>query len=577
MSRFRRVLSLLLGVLMVTGYVAAPATSAPSKRTVDLTVAHGRSVQAKAFRATAAVPGDITGDGKADAVVRDPGADSGSLRLFTHNGETGSNPWTGSVPAGGSWDFADALLLADVTGDARPDVVARDPNTANGTLWVYPYDGSGWSTRFSAGTGWNAYRTIQLGDVTGDGKPDLLGREQAVASGTLWVYPHNGATTANPWPAASRYWAGTGWNLANVMVLADVNGDAGADMVVRDGSGALWIYPHNGNLRQNPYTSRYGAGTGWNLADVMLLADATGDGDPDIVARDGTGALWVYPHSGVTTGNPWTAARYAAGTGWSFANAFLAGDVSGDGKPDLLTRVHGGDLWVYPNDGSTPWVSRFAAGSRWAFENQLLLGDVNLDGKPDLVTRDPAVSDGALWVYPGDGATDRDPWTGPRVLAGTGWNLATAMVLGDLTGDGRPDVLARDRAGDLWIYPHNGGTDANPWTGSRVWAGTGWNTAARIALADVDGDGRQDLVDLEQDGTLWVYVTGGGPTRIAGDWSGVAVLATGDVDGDGRPDLVTRDTAGALWVHPHSGAAQNPWLSAQAAGTGWSFASAILL
>lgn len=598
----RRSLPLVLTAVLVAGLGAAavPSSAAPRPkpqphRVADLDAAWSAAApsslrshaQSRARALAVPVPGDVTGDGLADAVVRDPGPDSGALRVYAHDGSAaGGNPWPSFTVAAGDWDFADVLQVADVTGDGLPDVVARDPEAGNGTLWVYPSDGSGWPTRFSAGTNWNTYDQLLLSDVTGDGRPDLLTREPGAAAGTLWIHPHSGATSGNPW-TRPRYWAGTGWNLATVMTPADITGDGHGDIVVRDGAGALWVYPHNGTTTANPYTSRYGAGTGWNLATLLLTADATGDGRPDVVIRDGSGALWVYPHSGAAAGtNPYTVARYAAGTAWDASDALLAADVTGDGRDDLLGRAHAGDLWVYPTSApggaGGPWAERFTAGSRWAFENALLLGDVTGDGRPDLVARDRAATNGTLWVYPNTGATTSDPWTAPRFFGGTGWNTVTELALGDLTGDSRPDLLARDRRGELWIYPHNGGTGggSNPWTAGRRWAGSGWTTAVTLKLADVDGDGRPDLVDHEQDGTLWVYPTSGAaPIRIDGDWSDTDVLAAGDVTGDGRPDLVSRDAGGGLWLHPHDGSSDgtDPWTAREPAGSGWGFASAFLL
>ncbi|WP_053205128.1 FG-GAP repeat domain-containing protein [Jiangella muralis] len=591
----RRSLPLALAAVLIAGLgaAAAPASAGrPSERgpavgprVLDLDVAWSRAARPQSSRTlAAAVPGDVTGDGRADAVVRDPGPDSGSLRVYAHDGSAaGTNPWPSFTVATGDWDFADVLQLADVTGDGLPDVVARDPDVDNGTLWIYPNDGSGgadpWPTRVSAGRNWNIYDQIVLGDVTGDGRPDLLTREPGAASGTLWLHAHNGTTTGNPW-TLPRYWAGTGWNLATVMTAADITGDGNADMLVRDGGGALWVYPHNGNTSTNPYTSRYGAGTGWNLVTLLITADATGDGRPDVVARNASGGLLVYRHNGAAAGsNPYTVAPYAAGTGWDSSDALLAGDVTGDGRDDVLGRAHAGDLWVYPTAAAGPWSARFAAGSTWAFENALLLGDLTGDGRPDLVARDRAATNGTLWVYPHTGATSSNPWTAPRYFAGTGWNTVTELTLGDLTGDGRPDILARDRRGELWIYPHGGQTSSNPWTVSRRWAGSGWATATTLKLADVDGDGRLDLVDHEDDGTLWVYPTSGVATiQIGGDWAASDVLATGDVTGDGRPDLVSRDAAGDLWLHPHDGSTTtDPWTARQPAGSGFEWASALLL
>jgi hypothetical protein len=588
-------LTLAVGAGMIG--IGDPGTAAAdgpnAKRTAKLIMARsaddrGRDkATGRADRTTAtglaAQPGDVTGDGLADAVVRDPGADSGTLRVFTHDGTAEDNPWPASESFGGDWDFADPLLLGDVTGDDHPDLVARD---ASGALSIHPYrtdvatGANPWPDKLAAGMGWGRFDTLLLGDVTGDGRPDLIGREPGAASGTLWIIRHDGSS-GNPY-GSTPYWAGTGWNLADAMLLGDATGDGFPDIVVRDGAGSLWIYPHNHATTQNPYTSRTAAGTGWTVGQTLVLADATGDGRLDLIGRSGD-ALTIHPHNGAASGQVWSGPPIPAGTGWDFANAVIAGDLTGDGRPELVARVHQGDLWVYPGDGETPWSDRFSAGNRWAYEDQLLLGDVTGDGKIDIVARDPKAVSGTLWIYPGDGATDSDPWTATRAFAGTGWNLATAMALGDLTGDGRPDLLIKDRGGELWVYPHNGTTGAtNPWTVQRRWVGSGWGTARELRLADVDGDGRADLVDLEVDGTLWVYPTGSPesgaqpPIKIDGDWSEVAELAVGDVDGTDRPSLVTITESGDVTVYAHAAGAVL-WSSGRAVASGWDFASALLL
>ena len=278
-------------------------------------------------------------------------------------------------------------------------------------------------------------------------------------------------------------------------------------------------------------------------------------------------------------GAPWTSQPISAGGGWNFANAFLLGDIDGNGKADLLARVAGGALSLYPNNGTaTPWTTSISAGMGWDAMDQLLLGDVNDDHRADLLARDPAMAGGTLWIYPNSGASGADPWTVPRIWVGVGWNLATAMALGDLTGDGNTDILVRDSAGTLWVYPGTGATTGSPFTPPRVWAGTGWNTARALTLGDVNGDGLADLVDQETDGTMWIYLTepAGAPTvppiQVTGDWKRTNAIAVGDVDGDGRPDLVARDATGALWIYPNNGSTTgDPWTgSPHAAGGDWS-------
>src|SRR5690606_13813233 len=101
------------------------------------------------------------------------------------------------------------------------------------------------------------------------------------------------------------------------------------------------------------------------------------------------------------------------------------------------------------------------------------------------LARDPGTDDGTLWVYPntGDGA---DRWPA-RFSAGTGWNHARTLLVGDVDADGDADLLARDGVtanGTLWVYRGDGSTASNPWTTPPIWAGTGWNTVGPIMLAD---------------------------------------------------------------------------------------------
>ncbi|MFF5224981.1 FG-GAP repeat domain-containing protein [Dactylosporangium sp. NPDC000521] len=266
--------------------------------------------------------------------------------------------------------------------------------------------------------------------------------------------------------------------------LVDVTGDGRPDMVIREAD-RLYVYPHNGSTTSNPWTSRYDTGTvGWNNASKLLLADVTGDGRPDIVSvRTDTpdpSSLWVYPHNGATgTAAGWNAPYYTGLFGWNIANWLALVDVTGDGRPDMVARLDDGGLWMYPHNGQTgtaaSWTDRRLAGVAWSGATGLLVGNVTGRGRPDLVVRE---STGALTVLPAGDSTGPVP---APFSAGTGWNLADVMLLADVTGTGRPDIVVRDASGNLWVYPHNGSATANPWT-TRFGAGGGWNVASAMML-----------------------------------------------------------------------------------------------
>ncbi|MFC8500923.1 FG-GAP-like repeat-containing protein [Pedococcus sp. NPDC057267] len=237
----------------------------------------------------------------------------------------------------------------------------------------------------------------------------------------------------------------------------DWNGDNHNDVLARDASGNLWLYPGDGT---GAWRARRQVGTGWNGLTMVAPGDFDGDGHPDLLARDSSGALWLYPGDGT---GAWRARRQV-GTGWNGMTMVAPGDFDGDAHPDLLARDSSGALWLYPGDGAGGWRDRRQVGTGWNGLTMVAPGDFDGDAHPDLLARDTS---GALWLYPGDGAGG---WRGRRQV-GTGWNGLTMVAPGDFDGDAHPDVLARDASGNLWLYPGNG---AGGWRARRL-VGTGWN------------------------------------------------------------------------------------------------------
>jgi serine protease len=280
--------------------------------------------------------------------------------------------------------------------------------------------------------------------------------------------------TARPLPGGCLLGCGAGLVDATVavqpdrvrmtMIIApgDMNSDINADMLARDSSGALWLYPGNG---RGGWLTRVKAGSGWNVMTAVVgSGDMNSDGKVDVLARDSFGTLWLYPGNGR---GGWLS-RIQAGNGWNGMTEMVgAGDMNGDGKSDLLGRDAGGTLWLYPGNGRGGWLTRIQAGNGWNVMTAMAgPGDMNGDRKPDLLARDTA---GTLWLYPGNG---RGGWL-TRSQAGNGWNyMRTIVGRGDFNGDLRNDVLAADTvSGGLWLYRGNG---AGGWLG-RVQAGSGWN------------------------------------------------------------------------------------------------------
>jgi GH25 family lysozyme M1 (1,4-beta-N-acetylmuramidase) len=149
-------------------------------------------------------------------------------------------------------------------------------------------------------------------------------------------------------------------------------------------------------------------------------------------------------------------------------------DVNGDGGADVVARDASGTLWLYPSNGTKnrtePVGRRVRIGKGWN-DLTLLCGDVTGDRKADILSRDP---DGTLLLYPSTGKVVQDKILGKSVRAGSGWTGVT-IGLADVTGDNRADVVARDASGILRLHPATGKVEKDRVLGKAVRMGTGWN------------------------------------------------------------------------------------------------------
>ncbi|MEU0373618.1 FG-GAP-like repeat-containing protein [Streptomyces sp. NPDC006283] len=254
--------------------------------------------------------GDLNADRRADVLVRDK---AGRLWFLRGDG-------TGQLVGKSGWNAMNALVRhGDFSGDGREDVIAREAST--GKLWLYPGAGNGslGARKLIGNSGWNAMsRLVAYGDLSGDGRSDLLAVEKA--TGKLWLYPGAGTGALG----ARKLIGASGWTGMSAMVGAgDMNSDGKTDLIARKAStGELFLYPG----KAGALGSRVLIGNGgWNVMDTFLgLGDVTGDGHGDLVtatkssyigeACRGVGCQLVYPGRGtgaldsrVETGTDWWA------------------------------------------------------------------------------------------------------------------------------------------------------------------------------------------------------------------------------------------------------------------------------
>ena len=233
----------------------------------------------------------------------------------------------------------------------------------------------------------------------------------------------------------------------------------------------------------------------------------------------------------------------------SYSSGVALGDFNGDGRPDIIASgpQNAGTLELFLNQGNGVFATHGTiAGERGAAA--VAVGDFNGDGKLDAVTADAGGNLGnnnAVSIVLGNG----DGTFEAPVIAGAEPD-PTAIAVGDLNHDGRPDIVTVDHD----IDPQTGAVVSSS-LGILLGNGDGTFTPAPtiagggggVAVADVNGDGNLDLVTTSGLGgdTVSIFYGNGDGTFTAAPQPSVTTgngpigVAVGDVNGDGIPDIVT--------------------------------------
>jgi 6-phosphogluconolactonase (cycloisomerase 2 family) len=407
------------------------------------------------------------------------------------------------VPEGGiSSATSTSLTLTVPAGATYAPITVTDTTTGLTAYSSAPFvvtfpssriiDTTSFAAKVDFTTGAAPY-SVAISDVDGDGKPDLVVAN--FNSDTVSVFRNtstSGSITASSFTSKVDFATGS---LPSSVTTGDVDGDGKPDLVVSNYFGSTVSVFRNtstsGSITSGSFASKVDFTTAAYPSSVGIL-DVDGDGKPDlVVVCEGSNKVSVFRNT--STSGSMTSGSFASKvdftTGANGRGPAMS-DVDGDGKPDLVVaNLNSGTFSVFRNtstSGSIAFASKvdFATGTQ---PQSVAIGDVDGDGKPDVVVTNSDAN--AVSVF-------RNTSVSGSITFASTVDFTTPhpfrVAVGDMDGDGKPDLVVSNGSDTISVF-RNTSTSGSIAFASKVDFATGASPYG-VAIGDIDGDGKPDVV-----------------------------------------------------------------------------------